>query len=703
MKKLTLLLTAVAVGVAAQASERVLYQQNFETATDVAETGWTYGGSSIGFASDTFGKFIELSLGQSNGRSGNVTWGTDIFFNESGESVLEDGVYNLKFDFSITKPSNNQYNSCITVFTNHAPVTNQPYRTPWSPAGAWSNYLFDMTQSNTTADADMSFAVDAPWSETTGDDGTITRAVDTTDGMVFATGTWYTVTLTVDVDNRTSEYSIENASGDNVASGTLNVPETDFNGDPVSMYAEGLFVMTARYQTTMDFDNIKISFESSADVANDPTVALSRIGKTAEDELDLNIRAYNITFLEGEVLHVVGTDGTEVEVEFSDCDGTYVYETTKSGVLKAWTTCGDATSAVIETTVECVPEALPAVIATISSVEAGYAKSYTLSVNNADVPLRPTIFIDYRFTPKGATAGEWTTGEASGVKVTVDQEGTLELRSASFGYESTTSSVENDLEFAVKRTYDFARMTEEEISAAGFPAFSVLNSGATSGFNNWTARKRLYYYDKATETTNESDETVYTAVYPFGFIAEDNTENVIKYSVIEDNPNGGSFEGISIYAGHHLGFLYRIGVYNDETSGGNNKNIVVNDLVATDFVVCNNINNYGGNSCHPIVNTADEYYAVLAGENFVYSVAEVGTLNEETQTYSITHPVYRIDTACTKVTVFEQKGTSGINDVINGAVENNDPYYYTIDGLRMLEPTHSGLYIHQGKKVYIQK
>ena len=235
----------------------------------------------------------------------------------------------------------------------------------------------------------------------------------------------------------------------------------------------------------------------------------------------------------------------------------------------------------------------------------------------------------------------------------------------------------------------------------------MLNSASTSGFNNWTARKRLYYEVAGTEHENEEGAVVRDMAYPFGFLAEDNTTNVLNYSEIGDeegdkgiNVEGYElFPGVRVFANHNVTLLQHIGVCNNSTKGGNNKNIDVLDLEESDFVVANRINNYGGNSCHPVVATTEEYYNVLEGEDEVYSVAATGTLDEATGKYTVSVPVYRIDTACTKVTVFKQKG--GSVDGVEVEAEG-DNYYYTIDGIRVAEPTRPGLYIHNGKKIIVK-
>ncbi|MBD5331459.1 MAG: hypothetical protein HDS00_06125 [Bacteroides sp.] len=716
MRKSLLTLGLASLALSSFGATRILYQQNFETAASVEETGWSFGGQSIAIASDAFGKFLELSLGQNNGRSGLVTWGQEIFLDADGNSMLEDGKYNVQFDFSIAKGSNNQYNSCITVFTNHTPVTNQSYRAPYSPAGYWQNYLFDMSQVDTES---LGYVIYGGTNETVGEDGTKSYSIDYSDSKTLGEGEWYTVTLDVNTKDRTVDYSVISISGEDLQSGTYDVPETDVNGEAISMYAEGIYALLARYQTIIDFDNIKISYESDKDYANPPTVALTGLGQNADEELDLNLRAYTITFLDGETLHVTGTDGQTVEVEYADCDGAYVYETTVSGVMKAWTTSGTASSEVIETTVDCAPCVLPAATATITSVEAGFGKTYTLSVNNEDVPLRPTIFIDYEFTGKsGKIVSE--TGVASGAQVTVEEEGTLKLTTSAYGYQSTSVSVANDMEFETKKVWDFARLTEDEISAALVGGtWNTLNSGSTSGFSNWTARKRLYYLsstemvDVVDENGNVTGQTNAT-IYPFGYVSEDSETQVIKYDLLDraaiaETTKGQYFDGLTIFPERgkvdegglpNVGIMYHIGLYNDQTKNNNN-NVYVHDLDQTDFVVVNYINDYGSNSNHPTCANDDEYYAQLAGANAVYSVAEAGTLNEETGLYDIVHALYRIDTAITKITVFKQAGAVDAVEAVDAAVAG-DNYWYSIDGVRVAEPTRPGLYIHNGKKIIVK-
>lgn len=726
MKKICLTLGLALLGLSMSAQyTRTLYKQTFESGT-AEECGWTCPGpNKILIAGDAEGKYLEINNNGANGRSATGVWGSEIYLDQDGNSYLEDGVYKLSFSFCPKTINCNQYNGDITVFTNQTPVVSQPFRNPWTPAGSWDNFVFDMHQ-NEVGKSATEFFVNAPFvkNETTADDGTVTvsYSIAEVNSLQLVSGNWYTVEETIDTESRQIEWSITNlSSDDDPLTGVYEVPGTNPDGSDISMFAEGMHVMCARTATVYWIDDILITCESATAFSDVPSVALTGVGQIPNDDdpdnptLDLNARVYTITFNEAETLHVIGTDGVEEEIEFSDCDGRYTYIASKSGTLTAWTSCDDATSAKVTEEVDCSPCELPAATSSIVAVEAGFAKTYMLSVDNATVPLRPNIFINYVFKGKDGSTVEGK-GEVSGARIKVPGEGTLTLTTQAFGYQETSVSVENNIEYVIKKDYDFARMSDAEITAAGFPAYNVLNSSSTSGFNNWTARKRLFYYDLNQPTGNVDDagNPTYVAVYPFGFIAEDNTTNVIEYAEIGSQPAKGEyegpnvdgyqiFEGLEIFPNCNVSYIKHVGIYNN-TTYNNNNNINVLNLDPTDVVVVNIINNYGGNSCHPIVATVEEYYAQLGGEDSVYLPVEVVENEVGTGVYSVTVPVYRIDTTCSRLAIYAQKGApSAVEGIEAAPVVNGDGKWYNLQGIQVAEPNASGIYIHNGKKVLIRK
>lgn len=732
MKKFSFLIAAAALSLTASAATRILYSQPFEAAADPAAAGWTCTAGTLTLPADENGKMLNWDLGNNNGRTANVQWGTEIYNDANGTPIIEDGIYNVSFEFSMPKFPNNQANSALTIYTNYAPLDNQPYWGRWTPSAATrvENFLLDLSQlaAATSPDGECQFFVNG----------------DSTNVVTLGAATFYGVNLEVNVEDRTVDYVITNLnSGDELTSGTYEVPESytlygkeikDEEGnvtgyeeseEEVSMYAEGMHLMAARYYTQYNIDNVKITCFSEHDYAAEPVVALSRIGKTEDDEENLNLRAYTINFNEGETLTFVGTEGEEVTVDFEDCYGSYVYETTTSGILKAWTVSGEATSEINETEVDCTPYVLPAATATIVSVSDGYTKTYSLSVDNSAVALLPTIFIYWSYKDADGNITDGDDPVTNGTKLTFDKAGVLTLTSAAFGYAQTETTIANDANYTQTSKIDFVHMTADEIKKLGFAQEEDLNSAATSGETNWTGRKGMWYQDaNDPQEDPETGEITYPAVYPFGFVAEDNTVNVIhRFKILSsqlqaDDYYKNIFPGIEIWKDYNAQMKEGIGLILNTMKQGDAEDgnglpkagevdIKVPNLNAGDFVVVKKIGNYGRDMEHPLCTSPDQYdLYVLANISEVYAAQEeTVTEGEETVgtgVYSVTFPLYRIDTALAGVEVYAGD-PSGIADVITDAAVNADPYYYTIDGLRTLTPAHTGIYIYQGKKVYIVK
>ena len=704
MKKILSFAAVAALALSAQANTRVLFSQTFEGVTDATKAGWTKhdDNSGLDIVSDEEGSILKVYTA-GNDRASYLFWGDAIYTSKEGQNFITDGHYRISYEFNYQTAANNNYKTSMTVFSGEYTLDKNGHQS-YGFIGESNHWLFDMTQTGTAAEnaSAQQFICDK----------------DSVNQAGITVGEWYGVELDVDVEKKTVDYVVTPFSASTpVFQGSYQVPDT------VDIYATGLNVLIARYASVVYIDNIKVSCESDVDVANDPVIALSRIGTELDPETDeynkvnLNLRAYNITFNEEHTLHIKGTDGKEVSVDYLDCEGAYKYETTTTGTLTAWTTYGEAKSEEITMAVDCSPCKLPKAEAAISNVQEGFGKQYTLTASNADVPLQPTIYLEYTFTGKdGSTKSEKNL--SNGAKVDVPGEGELVVKTSALGYEGNEMSVENNIEYTIKEKYDFARATEEQILAYGFKKIDDLRDAATSGETNWTGRKRLFYYDIATKTTNDAGEEVYTAVYPFGYDEANENACIHRYQLSVEDLDAGkdstAYPGVifwkSTFNSKESGnpspvqWNQNIGILSVTTSN-NYRPITFTGLNVTDFLVVNYINDYGGNSNHPIVANADEYYAVLAGDNAVISgrdAVPAGETPDVNKEYRYTYQLYRIDTAMTCATIFGLADPASVSSVAADQ-ENSDPYYYTIDGLRMLEPAHTGLYIHNGKKVYIVK
>ena len=203
--------------------------------------------------------------------------------------------------------ANNQFGTEFSVFTGTKPAANN------AVLNEKANTLFSITES---ADNHELFFVNNDKEQTFG----------------ISAGEWFAVLLDIDVNARTVAYKVVDQNTRQVikAEGVREFAEgTD-------MLISGLNIYAARYYSKIQLDNLKVQVITAEDFANVPSVALTGVNETE--------RTYTIAFLDGETLHVKGTDGEVQDIEFMDCDGAYKYSTTTSGTLEAWTTSGNATS-----------------------------------------------------------------------------------------------------------------------------------------------------------------------------------------------------------------------------------------------------------------------------------------------------------------------------------------------------------------------
>ena len=251
---------------------------------------------------------------------------------------------------------------------------------------------------------------------------------------------WCHYTIEVDASAKTAKYTIKNkTTNDEVATGTYSIPET------TSFKAVGMYYLCGRYWSVGQFDNIKISTETTGDIANPAAVALKGInGKE---------RTYIITFTEGETLHYILPGESEATVSTGS---SATVSTSTSGVLKVWTTNGSATSAIIEETVDASEITLSKPWVYISNMEeSGSAYNAVIDggCDQSQVLLAPTATLTATFTPVGGTAQNVT------LPYTVTSKGILTLIASADGYSSSNTSIHVEAEYAQTwQSFDFSSL-----------------------------------------------------------------------------------------------------------------------------------------------------------------------------------------------------------------------------------------------------
>ena len=705
---------AVVFTLTANAGTKNLLKMDFESG-DVASLGWISPSLPAGMTitGDEYGNYFQFSVGGNNGRSCYNTWGNDIYTDQ-----LAEGTYHLEFEWAYATPANNQFGTEISIYSGTKPAANN------GVLHAKDNTLFSVTES---ADNHELFFING--------DANTTFSV--------SGGAWFKVLLDFNVTTRTMAWRIvDQLTGETeFASGTREFAEgTD-------MLAAGMNIYDARYYSVVQIDNIKVQVITATDIANIPSVALTGVYNTE--------RTYSISFQEEEVLHVKGTNGAEIEVLYSDTEGgVYKYTTSTSGILEAWTTSGTATSEKVSVEVECIIIQLPQATVAITNAVVGFAKEYTITVSNEDVPTKPTLYVAYEYKDENGKVVASAEEKFSGEKVSVNGKGTLTVTVVAQGFAQSVTSVVNDTEFEQKFLIDFQHMTIDELTAKGFVEKGMLDAKEGGGESTWTSGKRLYYRIATGEVDDDGNPTwtnypVYgasevglTPIPRYKFLQSKLTQEVahsifaplytwyyndgsiVKTSCDADgNPLisdpaehpdkekmiygvGGSVN-LQVYIG--VGFVFP-GVQGDDENydpaGAGYGNISVpnavfgiDGLTDEEFIIVSKAGAYGNTANHGDFAAGTDPEA--AKEEWLQQ--DLGAA-KEVYTGLQTFQLYRIDTALTRVTVLTPKNGTGIETInYNKIVSDQNAPVYNLNGVQMNpNALQKGIYIKQGKKFVVK-
>jgi hypothetical protein len=216
----------------------IIFRENYEIG-GIPHT-WTRSGGTLSIVGDAAGKYLSFALGQNNGRSASCLWGEGIYENFK-EGLAE---YTVNIDFQIQAFGNNQYNGEIAVFSGDAcEKINGNKAGNWDPYNAVSsNCFFDINQGE--ANNDLLDTKDPTQWFLMG---------DMEDKVNLTQGTWYTLTLNVNVNTREVSWTLDDFDN------TFHRAGSKTMADEANMYISGLYLMNARYQSVINVDNIKVS------------------------------------------------------------------------------------------------------------------------------------------------------------------------------------------------------------------------------------------------------------------------------------------------------------------------------------------------------------------------------------------------------------------------------------------------------------
>ena len=345
----------------------------------------------------------------------------------------------------------------------------------------------------------------------------------------------YKFAVSINVVDKTATYTITDAEGNQVATGVHNY-----------VCAEnrvGIFVFAMNGTSKHQLSNIGLSYEAEGPFANEPTSELLSVMKTERD--------YYVNFNQGETLHwiqlgdatdvITGdtyVDGEEYELPYESADdkrefeagngeylGNKIIYCTKSGDLTMWTTLDEngARSEDVVTPVVCEEVAMPTPTATITNVNEGYAKEYTLTADNSATLMTPQVTIHY--TIKDASGNKTNEGDVyTGEKVTINDKGSLEIYSwdgtnpEEYYTRSEVVTVENNAEYEKTNFTNYA-WTKDECSTSK-PGFSVVEVVDNANKSHWDRiySTQKYGYDENNTASAYVEGTDYAWVKEgFGF------------------------------------------------------------------------------------------------------------------------------------------------------------------------------------------
>ena len=721
MRKFYFLCTAMLLMFATSVkADRILYQENYEVGS--LPSTWTINGGTGSIAGDTEGKYMSFALGQNNGRSAHCLWGAGIY-DEVMQTMTE---YKVSIDFQIQAFGNNQYNGEIAVFSGDAcEKTNGNKGGNWDPYNTVSqNCFFDISQDEVNIKA-METKEPGQWF--------LMGNVD--DKVNLTAGTWYTLVLNVNVNTREVAWTLDDLDNTFHKAGSKTMAED------ANMYISGLYLMNARYQSVTNVDNIKVTIPG--DYANTPVIALTGVNNSE--------RTYTISFMEGETLHLTGTDGSQKTIGYYDTGevlGQYVYTTTTSGTISAYTTVGTMTSETATMDVNCSPIVLPTPTYAVVSAAAGFEKVYQFTVDNSGVEMQPEIFMDFSFKSENGTDDFVLSNQNNGVKVTVPSKGTLTVTTKASGYASSTTSLMNDQSYEITQDIDLQHLTGADLLAKGFVAMDPLDSETTSGENNWTGRQRLYYqienggtddegkptYDKYLVwgpstvggepiqryqylQSNLNEETAHSLFAPlylwYGntgvdpsiakYYEEDGvTPKVDHLGHTAGTTNPKMYEGIGLCFSGNLGDggdFYTNSTMTYAAIAVNNVTLGVDGLTSNDMILVSKITDYGTTSAHPQFPLGTD----PAEAKNQYLASNLGESKQVISSGLETFQLYRVQDAITRVQVLSP-GTSGIKDIVAGQVisDHNAPIY-NLNGVQVnAKSLKPGVYVKQGKKFIVR-
>ena len=524
MKKFTFIAMLLAV-FAMTAKAELADKYFFKVPTDKMVDGWVIQDQG-NFASTPGKDYLEVQNKKNGGRMLNYFWNEDAWAGVD-PATLPNSTYKFTMDLNMSNMAARAdmeftllpVNMC-TASDNR--VSSHNYH--WWKANEGDDYFFRWRVGEKPATANGDFTIWINEEPTAKNDWNQT----TEETLVISSQKTYKFAVEINVAEKTATYTIADAEG--------TVLKTGVHKYTCAEDRAGIFVFGMNGTSTHQLSNIGLSYAAEGPFATEPNADLLAARLTERD--------YYVNFAEGNTLHWIqlgnataadGTeyvDGEEYTVTYEEAKDTREFETnedylgskiiycTKPGDLKMWTVLdeNEAKSQEVVVPVTCEAIAMPTPVATITNVEEGFAKEYTISVDNSNTLLKPTVTINYVVkNAAGAVVAE-KKDAMTGEVVKMTEAGTLEL----YAYDGTHPTpwynqsekvtVTNNAEYVVAETKDYAWSKADcDASKPGFTVTEIVDNANKSHWDRVYSDQK-YGYDANNNASVWADGTEYVSV-----------------------------------------------------------------------------------------------------------------------------------------------------------------------------------------------
>lgn len=529
MKKFTFIAMLLAVFAMTTKAE-LMDKYFFKVPTDKMDTCWVIQDAG-NFASTPGREYLEVQNKKNGGRMLNY-FCNEAAWNGVDPATLPNSTYKFTMDLNMSNMAARADMEFTLLPVGICTPTDNRVSTHnyhWYKVNDGDDYFFRWRVGEKPAAANGDFTIWINEEPTAKNDWTQT----TEETLTISSQKTYKFAVEINVAEKTATYTIADEEG--------TVLKTGVHKYTCAEDRAGIFVFGMNGTSTHQLSNIGLCYAAEGPFATEPNADLFAARLTERD--------YYVNIAEGNTLHWIqlgnatGVDGTEYvdgeeySVSYSEAIDTREFETdeenpgskiiycTKPGDLKMWTVLdeNDAKSMDVVIPVTCEKISMPTPVATITNVEEGFAKEYTISADNSNTLLTPQVTINCVVKDAAGKAIE-TKDVMPGEVIKMTEAGSLEL----YAYDGThpspwyepseTVTQKNNAEYVVAEVKNYAWSKDEcDATKAGFTVTEIVDAANKSHWDRVYSDQK-YGYDENGNASAWVDGTEYASVKEgFGF------------------------------------------------------------------------------------------------------------------------------------------------------------------------------------------